>query len=61
MIIEIDGIFFIACDDRSVVFNKVGNGEEKDNSVELTWKELAELVLNDACPKLFWDIQDKNK
>ena len=44
--LDIDGNIRIAGDEKSIVFNRAGAGEEKDNCVELTWQELAELVLN---------------
>jgi hypothetical protein len=43
--LDIDGNIRIAGDEKSVVFNRAGAGEEKDNCVELTWQELAEFVL----------------
>jgi len=44
--LDIDGNIRISGDENSIVFNQVGSGEEKDNFIELTWQELAELVLN---------------
>lgn len=45
--LDLEPNIWVKGDEKSVVFNRVYDGTEKDNFIELTWEEISELAFEE--------------